>query len=178
MSQNQAGSVKKRRRAVLRIVVWLVLTVLLAAPAFYFLCTQMPGMYRAVAVVRRDDLAADRGSPAALIADPSPPVDPEAIKAEVLAWQNLDAVMAETKLDVDVRTPTERQAMYERLRGAIDVKGSVQSRVTEFIQFSAVWGRPTIAQAIANSVANHFVERANGARPAAGGGHRLPQGRA
>ena len=159
MEQVQAGSAKRRRRVALRIVVWLALTVLLAAPAFYFLCMHVPGRYRAVAVVRRNDMAADRRSPAALIVDPSPPIAPEAIEAEVLACQNLDSVMAETKLDTDIRTSFDRQAMREWLREAISVDAYAQSTVTDFIKISAVWGDPGIAQAMANSVANHYVER-------------------
>ncbi len=45
---------------------------------------------------------------------------------------------------------------------------TAQGRVTDFIQFSAVMDTPTLAQSVANSVANHFVERSKRAQSSSG----------
>ncbi len=156
--QTNAVSVRDYLRMIFRRKWALAAPMLVALLAFFPLWTLTKDTFQAVASVRRDDLAAQKAGPAALISNESPRLDIQAIRAEVLAWQNLDAVMAETKLDRDIKTAAQRQAKYDELRAAIDVRAATQGRGTDIINFSVVLESPDLAQAVANSVASHYVE--------------------
>ncbi len=110
--QTHAVSVRDYLRMIFRRKWALVLPMVVGVVAFFPFWARTPVTYKATAVVRRDDLAAAKASPNALISGEAPRLDIEAVKAEALAWQNLDAVMAETKLDVDIKNNADRQAKY------------------------------------------------------------------
>jgi len=166
--QTHVVSVRDYMRMIFRRKWARVLPVLGGIFLFFPLWATMPEKYRAVATVRRQDYSATKTGPAALISSESPRIDVRAIEAEVFAWNNLHEVLVETKQDVDLHSPAEWQAKYDELRKAISVKPAAQSRGIDLIDFEVILPDPALAQQIANTVANNFVERSKSAQRSGG----------
>jgi len=114
--------------------------------------------YRAVALVRRRDLAVLRGTPASLVSRRGPTASIDALRVEILTWNNLDRVIRQTNLDVGLQTPEQWQAMYEKLRASISIRAAAQGRGIDLIQIAVMDTDPALAANIANAVADNYVE--------------------
>ena len=166
--QTDAVTVRDYLRVIYRLKWALALPLALAALMFFPLWAMAPKEYRAVATVRRQDMSAVAASPAALVSKEGPRTEVKAIRAEVLAYRNLEDVIKQTKQDVYLKTPGDWQAMYDELRSDIAVTALSKTHGVDFISFEVTYPDPDLAQKIANAVATGYVERAKSSQRTGG----------
>lgn len=156
--KKRAVTVRDQLRMVFRrkwaLLVPSCLGVLVALPLWIV----VPPKYRAVALVRREDLAISRSAPSTLLGQDLPSISLPALKAEILTWESLDRVIRQTKLDADLRTAHQWQAKREELRKSIRIRAVAQRRGLDLIEIAAVIEEPSLAEKIANAVADNYVE--------------------
>jgi len=118
----------------------------------------LPPQYRAVANVRRKDLALLGSAPRSLISGQSMGISINTLRVEILTWTNLDRVIKQTKLDLDLQTPKDWQNAYESLRKSITIRAAAQDRGVHQVQIEVIDGDPEKAAAVANAIADNYIE--------------------
>ena len=128
-----------------------------------FLWWRTSDQYRAVATVRRKDLAILRSTPSSLISKADSHVSVSALRAEILTWTNLQRVIQQANLDKNLDTLADWQSMYSSLRSSISIDSIARGRGIDLIEIAAVHKNPEKAAKIANAVADNYVEKSQGA---------------
>ena len=128
-----------------------------------FLWWHTADQYRAVATVRRKDMAILRSTPSSLISKSDSHISVSALRAEVLTWTNLQRVIQQTNLDKELETLADWQQMYSSLRGAISIDTIARGRGRDLIEIAVVHKDSEKAAKIANAVADNYVEQSQGA---------------
>ena len=157
--QTNVVSIRDNVRMIFRRKWALLLPIAMGIIIFFPLWAFTPDTFLSVATVRRQDMSATEASPAALVSRESPRLEVQSIRAEVLAYKNLEDVIKQTKQDVYLKTPAEWQAMYDKLRADIAVSALSQTHGVDFINFAVTYTDPDLAQKIASAVATSYVER-------------------
>jgi polysaccharide chain length determinant protein (PEP-CTERM system associated) len=119
----------------------------------------LPPKYRAVALLRRRDLALSQSAPSSLISPQPAVVSLDVLRQEILTWDNLDRVIRQTKLDAGLVTARDWQGRYADLREAISIRSAAQSRGVDLVEIAVIDTTPAIAARIANAIADNYVEQ-------------------
>lgn len=130
------------------------LGILLVGPLWVII----PSKYRAVALVRRQDLVLTSNAAGNLMARGTAAVPVSTLRVEILTWTNLDRVVRQLKLDVDLKTAADWQREYKRLQKSVTIRAAAEGHGVDLIEIAAIDSRPVIAQKIANAVADNYVE--------------------
>ncbi len=123
-----------------------------------FLWFSVPPKYQASALVRRKDLAVLRAAPRSIIGPGGSHTSVNALRVEILTWNNLERVIRQVNLDTDLETPADWQGMYAKLRNSISINSQARERGVDLIEISAIDEDPEVAAKIANAVADNYVE--------------------
>ena len=118
----------------------------------------VPEKYKATALVKRKDLALTNAAAGTLTIRDSGQVPVDTMRAEILTWTNLDRVIKQLKLDVDLKSASDWQNEYERLKNSITIKMLSQGRGVDMIEIAVKVDSPSSAQKIANAIADNYVE--------------------
>lgn len=118
----------------------------------------VPPTYRAVAYVKRKNLAVVAAAPSTLISRGGTGVSLPTLRVEILTWNRLERVIKQLKLDVDLHTAAEWQKKYEELQKHITINASARSPGIAVIQIAATDTDPQRAQQITNAIADNYVE--------------------
>ncbi len=156
--KNSIFSLRDYLRLIFRRKWALVLPALAGILFVPFLWFSVPPKYQASALVRRKDLAINRSAPSSIIGQGSSQMSVNALRVEILTWNNLERVIRQVDLDTDLESPAEWQAMYSRLRNSISINTQARERGVDLIEISATDEDPEMAAAIANAVADNYVE--------------------
>jgi len=131
--------------------------VIVIAPLLRF----TPDTYRAAAIVQRKDLAVLRSAPDSLVSRETTSVSPDTLSVEILTQGSLKTVMDSARLDVGL-ADAARQSAQEKLRRAITIKSlTPRARGVDMIEIAAIDRSPSMAQTIANVVADTYKKRSN-----------------
>ena len=117
-----------------------------------------PPTYTARALIRREDSSLVRNAPSSLLAPSDVTVSIDNVREEILTWPNLKQVIVQTKLDAGLRTNSDWQEMYEKLAKAIRIRAVAQSRGVDLIEIEVMHEDPSLAEKIANYIADNYVE--------------------
>ena len=118
----------------------------------------LPPQYRAVANVRRKDLAVLSSAPRSLISGQNMGISINTLRVEILTWTNLDRVIRQTNMDLNLQTPKDWQEAYEGLRKSITLRAAAQDRGVHQVQIEVVDGDAEKAAAVANAIADNYIE--------------------
>jgi len=154
-------TVRDQLRTVFRRKWALILPAIVGAALVIPVWLLAPEKYMAVAQIRRRDLAVLNAAPESLVSRQGPSVTVDTLRAQLLNWQNLRRVMEQDNvgLDAGMHTPKDWQNTYDELRKAIEIRRvKAQDRGVDIIQVAVVWETPRLAAAIANAVADNYLE--------------------
>jgi len=119
----------------------------------------VPKRYKAVAIVKRQELLLARSSPSALVADGSTRVSVRALRSEILTWNNLHSVIKKLRLDSDLVTQADWQRKYEYLAKRITIRSvAEEGKPMELIEISATSTKPKEAADLVNTIADKYCE--------------------
>ncbi len=153
----------KSTRDYLRIVFrrkwWLVVFSILGLGAAAVAFTTMPSTYLATSLVRRtDSMRNARG-----LVSQGTRLSTDALRREILTWDNLNGVITACNLDTALRTQAQWEAMRKKLEGAISMKNVAHSGTVDHIEISVQYENPDMAARLANAVADRYVESSTAA---------------
>lgn len=120
--------------------------------------------YRASATVRRQDLAIVNAVPSGLMTRDTPRISLEALRVEILTWQNLQRVILQTRLDPELMDPDQNPEKWQRkfreLASIISIQRVAQSPGVDIVEISVTHTDPEMARRIVDGVANNYMEEA------------------
>ena len=123
-----------------------------------------PSQYRASATVKRNDLAITRALPSGLMTADTPRISLEALRVEILTWQNLQRVILQTNLDPELTDPDTNpvrwQQKFAQLNRIISIRRVAQSPGVDLVEISASHRDPEMARRIVDGVSNNYMEEA------------------
>ena len=136
------------------VLVPILLSLVLTVP----ICVIVPPTYKAIAIVKRQDLAVVSSSSSALVSDSGSRLTLETLRGEMLTYPSLKRVVEQLKLDVDLHTPQDWQDKYEDLLRRVRMSPRANKRGISLIEISVTDANPDHAQQIANAIADNYVE--------------------
>jgi len=131
-----------------------LLGVLLAIPIWWF----VPASYRAVATVKRKDLAVIHAAADGLLSGSGAGVPLQTLRFEILTWPRLKSVIEKLKMDVDMKNDVDWQEAYDSLQDSVEIDRKAQARGIALIEIAATDSNPIRAMEIANAIAGNYVE--------------------
>ena len=137
-----------------------ILGVLMIPP----LVMRTPLKYRASATVRRQDLAILSALPSGLMTRDTPRISLEALRVEILTWQNLQRVILQTRLDPELLDPDQNpegwQRKFRELTNIISIQRVAQSPGIDIVEISVTHTDPEMARRIVDGISNNYMEEA------------------
>jgi len=118
----------------------------------------VPPKYEAAALVKRTDPVILQSAPGSLVAERRTSVSLDALRLEILTWNNLDRVIKQTNLDVGLVSARQWQDMYDKVRRAITIRGQSGGPGVDWIEVAVVHEEPNTAANMANAIADNYVE--------------------